>query len=51
VTDLDEDLVSIGNTRTYSDALLTGLTEPEGNASSGDAQMWQASWSCESVAG
>lgn len=37
VSPTDEDLVVIGEAAVYPDALLTGLSEPEADAASGDA--------------
>jgi hypothetical protein len=41
VTPTDEDLVAIGPPRTYPDALLVRVSEPEVDASSGDAATWE----------
>jgi hypothetical protein len=40
-TPTDEDLVAIGEATVYPEALLTGLNEPEHDASSGDAATFE----------
>lgn len=40
----DGDLFPVGPPTVYSEALLVGLTEPEYDASSGDAQMIELEW-------
>lgn len=45
----DADLVPIGSPTTYSNALLTGLTPPEHDASSGDAATYELTFAVESV--
>jgi hypothetical protein len=45
VTPTDPDMVVIGKPRTYADALLVGLTEPEPDSSSGDPGMIQLEFS------
>lgn len=41
VTPTDADLVAVGQPQVYSNAVLTGLTEPEVDASSGDAKTYE----------
>lgn len=49
VQDCDEDLVPIGAPRVYPDAVLIGLTEPDGDAASGAAAGYALTFSCGSV--
>lgn len=49
VQDCDADLVPIGQPRVYNDAVLVGLSEPDGDASSGSAAMFTLTFSCGSV--
>ena len=44
VTPTDADLVAVAPPTTYSNALLVGLVEPEANAGSGDAAMFELEW-------
>lgn len=46
----DSDLVAVGRPSTYANALLIGLTEPEVDASSGDAAVFELTFAVESVA-
>lgn len=46
----DADLVAIGRATTYANALLIGCTEPEVDAGSGDAAMFELTFAIESVA-
>lgn len=41
VTPTDKDLVAVGQPQVYSNAVLVGLTEPEVDASSGDAKTYE----------
>lgn len=41
VTPTDGDLIAIGSPQVYPSALLVGLTEPETDASSGDASTYE----------
>mgnify|MGYP000123693160 CR=1 FL=1 len=41
VTPTDRDLIAVGAPQVYPDALLVGLTEPETDASSGDAAEFE----------
>lgn len=45
VTPTDQDLVAIGTPRTFPNALLVGVTEPEVDASSGDPGILQLEFS------
>lgn len=45
----DGDLVAIGDPVVYSDCLLTGLTDPEADAASGDAAALELTFSPTSV--
>lgn len=49
VQDCDSDLVPIGQPRVYNDAVLIGLTEPDGDAASGSAATFTLTFSCGSV--
>lgn len=49
VQDTDANLVSLGAPTVYANALLIGVTEPEGDASSGDAAMFELAFAVESV--
>lgn len=41
VTPTDRDLIAVGTPQVYSDALLVSITEPETDASSGDAATYE----------
>lgn len=41
ITPTDRDLIAVGEPQVYPDALLVGLTEPETDASSGDAAEYE----------
>lgn len=49
VSPTDEDLVVIGRPVVYSDALLIGVTEPDYDAASGDAAMYELTFAVGSV--
>lgn len=49
VQDCDADLVPIGQPRVYNDAVLVGLSEPDGDAASGSAATFSLTFSCGSV--
>ncbi|CAB4193244.1 hypothetical protein UFOVP1246_65 [uncultured Caudovirales phage] len=49
VQDCDTDLVPIGQPRVYNDAVLIGLTEPDGDAASGSAAHFSLTFSVGSV--
>jgi hypothetical protein len=49
VQDHDADLVPIGPPRVYNDAVLIGLTEPDGDAASGSAASFSLTFSVGSV--
>lgn len=51
VYDMDCDLKVYGTERVYPNALLVGLTEPEGDASSGAPAMYSLTFSISSVSG
>lgn len=44
VTPTDRDMVAVGEPTVYPNALLVGLTEPESDASSGDASTYELEW-------
>lgn len=50
VQDTDADLIPIGDPTVYANALLVGLTDPEADASSGDAASFELTFAVESVA-
>lgn len=45
----DADLVPVGRPRTYAQALLTGITEPDGDASSGTPATYSLVWTVGTV--
>lgn len=47
---LDCDIVSIGSDRVYTGALLVGITEPEGDASSGAPATFSLTFAIQNVA-
>ena len=51
VLDLNCDLVVFGSERVYSNALLVGLSEPEGDASSGAPATFSMTFSISQVSG
>jgi hypothetical protein len=51
VFDLDCDLVVYGTERVYPQALLVGLSEPEGDASSGAPTVFSLTFSISKVSG
>lgn len=50
VTPTDRDLIAVGQPVVYPDALLTGVVEPETDASSGDAAEFELTFSVGKVA-
>lgn len=50
VTPTDRDLVAVGQPQVYPDALLVGLTEPETDASSGDAASFELEFAIGAIA-
>lgn len=50
VQSTDADLVPVGRPRTYSQALLTGVTEPDGDASSGTPATYSLVFTVGTVA-
>ena len=50
VTPTDRDLIAVGQPVVYPDALLTGVVEPETDASSGDAAEFELTFAVGKVA-
>lgn len=51
IADMDCDLVVVGTERVYAEALLVGLTEPEGDSSSGAPATFSLTFSVGTVSG
>lgn len=51
VYDLNCDLIVLGTERVYPQALLIGLTEPDGDSSSGNVAMFSLAFSISGVSG